>query len=109
MSVIVSGLILYFYILACYYCFNAFSKHMSSVSSDFFIQILPSWLLILLFSRIAMDIYPEYLHSEYLLRFIFYLAFIISIFLIVMLLIKPFNKSIYYSVMNTVKKNRNIE
>lgn len=109
MSVILSGFILYLYIWACTHFFNFVLKYISSVSSDFFIQILPGWLLISLFSKTAMHIYPEFLHAAYLLDFIFYLASFISIFLIVMLLIKPFNKSLYDSVMKTIKKNRNID
>jgi len=109
MSVIFRSLLLYFYLWVCYYFFNVILKYMSSISSDFFIQILPGWLIVLLFSVIALLIYPEFLHGKSLLYFIFYVACIISIFLFVLLLIKPFNKSIYYKVMKVIKKNRNID
>ena len=109
MSVIFSALLLYCYLWVCYYCFHVVLKYMSSITSDFFIQILPGWLIISLFSVIALNIYPEFLHGKSFLSFMFYVACIISIFLFVLLLIKPFNKSIYYKLMKVIKKNRNID
>ena len=105
MSVIVSATILYLYMWTCLYFFDGLLKYMSRVNSDYIIQILPSFIVISLFSKIAIHIYPEFLYGEQLLKLIFYLSGIKSLILIVLILIKPFNKSIYYSVMKAIKKD----
>lgn len=109
MSVILSAVILYLYMWTCLYIFNGVLKYMSSVSSDYIIKILPSFIIMALFSRIAITIYPQFLYGEQLLQLFFYLSGIKSLILIIALLIKPLNKSKYDSIMAAIKKDSNID
>ena len=104
MSIIISLVILYLYIWTCVLIFDGILKYMSRVSSEYVIQTLPSFIVVTLYSKLAIHIYPSSLYGELLFQVIFIIYGIKSIILILVLLIKPFNKSVYYSVMATIKK-----
>jgi len=104
MSAIISLVILFIYMWTCVLIFDGILKYMSRYSSDYIIQNLPSFIVVTLYSKMVIYIYPSFLYGELLFQLIFFFYGIKSLILIVVLLIKPLNKSKYYSLMAAIKK-----
>ncbi len=109
MSIIISSTTLILFVLGCYYLFNVIFIFTKKKTSDFFIQILPGWVLVLLISTLILQMYPKYLHGKQLIIVVFYTSLILCVLLsISIIFIKPFNKSRYYALIKKVKKDRGI-
>lgn len=108
MELILGAGILLIYIYGVYYLFNKLTKVIAGRTDDFVIQIVPSWIIVLISSILIALIIKENL-SVYLIFYgVFYFSIIVTSSLFVLyFIIRLLNPSFYEKIINKIRYNMN--
>ncbi|KOS60100.1 hypothetical protein AN161_25215 [Lysinibacillus sp. FJAT-14222] len=110
MNILLSVLLVIVYVRFMYYLFGVLTKFMKRKSSDFIVQILPGWILLMISSSIVIMLTPDYLTYQKIFRLMMFISIgvcIISIFLLIV--VKKISLNKYNTIILKLKANRGIK
>ncbi|MGE7674619.1 hypothetical protein ACQKMV_13715 [Lysinibacillus sp. NPDC094403] len=110
MDILLSVLIVIAYVGLMYYIFGLLTKLMKQKSSDFMVQILPGWILIMVSSSGVLLLAPHYLTYQIIFKLIMFTSVgicLISLFLLIV--VKRLSLSKYNALILKLKENREIK
>jgi len=93
-----------------YYIFGRLTKFMKQKSSDFIVQILPGWMLVMVSSGGVLLLTPDYLTYQKIFKLIMFTSVgvcFVSLFLLIV--VKKLSLSKYNALILKLKENREIK
>ena len=100
---IISALLIFIYLQLCYFIINHLDKVTSKLTNNFVLINIPSGILILISSSMILSL-PLNFPGKIIIKLIFIVSILYTLFLLLTLLIKPISNSLYNRIVEKLNK-----